>query len=81
MHVAAVIGADVDGVAVAAAQEFEQVQLDLAIARVIARFPPVEYGLRAERPQRSSRLSVEVAVTRETGNLSFGLGHHAGPAW
>ena len=29
------MGADVDGVAVALAQEFEQVQLDLAIARVI----------------------------------------------
>jgi hypothetical protein len=56
MHIAAVIGADIDGILVAPAEEFEQVQLDLAIARVKARLAPVQQWLRADRSRYALRL-------------------------
>jgi len=61
VDVGAVVGADVDRIGVAAAQEFEQMQFDLAVAAVETGLAPVKQRLRTERPQGPSRFAVRIA--------------------
>jgi len=77
VHVAAVVGADVNGIAVSIAQELEQVQLDLAIAPVEAGLAPVEQGLRAERPQRLTCLPIDTTISTDTPRGTLGLRTYA----
>ena len=42
MYIAAIVGPDIDGVLAPPAEEFEQVQLDLAVPGIEPRFPPIE---------------------------------------
>ena len=60
MDVGAVVGADVDRIGVAPAQELEQVQLDLAVAAVEAGLAPVQQGLWAEGTQHLPRFAVRM---------------------
>jgi hypothetical protein len=58
MDVAAVVGANIDRVAIAMAQEIEKMELDLAVATVLASLTPVQDRLGEDGTQSVPRFRI-----------------------